>query len=66
MSGLAADHQAVAALQAPDAAAGADIGVVNAARLQLLGAANVVDVIRVAAIDDDVALLHARGKLCSV
>src|SRR5438552_28110 len=54
---LAADHLAVAALQAPDAAAGADIDIMQALRLQLGGAADVVDVVRVAAVDDDVPLL---------
>ena len=64
--GLAADHQAVAALQSPDAAAGADVDVMDALGLQFLGAANIVDVIRIAAIDDDVAFFHARRELPSV
>ena len=48
---VAADHQAVAALEAPDAAADADIDVVDAARRKRLRAADVVDVVRVAAVD---------------
>jgi hypothetical protein len=42
---LAADHHAVTALQAPHAAARADVDVVNALRRQLLGAPDVVDVV---------------------
>ncbi len=58
----AADHHAVAALQTPDAAAGADVDVVNAFFLELCGAANVIFEIRVAAVDEDVARLHALGQ----
>src|SRR5579884_1128226 len=53
--GFAADHQAVAALEAPDAAARAGVYVVQPAGRELLGAANVVDVVRVAAVNDRVA-----------
>ncbi len=60
--GLAADHHAVAALQAPDAAAGADVDVVDALRRQLLGAPDVVDVVGVAAVDEDVARLEKCGS----
>ena len=59
--GLAADHLAEAALQSPDAAAGAGIDVVDAPWPQRLGAADVVDVVGVAAVDDDVARLE-RGR----
>ena len=52
---LAADHHAIAALQAPHAAAGADIDVMDPLGVQLLGAANVVDVIGIAAVNQDVA-----------
>src|SRR5437773_11002125 len=48
---LAADHHAVAALKSPDAATRADVDVVKALRRKLVGAPNVVDVVRVAAID---------------
>ena len=60
---VAADHQAVAALQAEDAAAGADVDVVDALLPQLLGPADVVAVVGVAAVDDDVALVEERGDL---
>ena len=52
---FAANHLAVTALEAPDAAAGADVNVVDAFGGELLGAADVVDVVGVAAVDDDVA-----------
>src|SRR4051812_43797689 len=52
---LAADHQAVPALQAPDAAARAYVDVVDLLCAEVLRAADVVDVVRVAAVDDDVA-----------
>ena len=61
--GLAADHHAVAALEAPDAAAGADIDIVDALGRQLLRAADVVDVVGVAAVDQDVAGLEMRQQI---
>ena len=60
---LAADHHAVAALEAPDAAARPDVDVVDALRRQLLGAPDVVDVVRVAAVDQDVSLLEERQEV---
>src|SRR5580692_5420871 len=59
--GFAADHLAVAAFEAPDAATGADVTIVNALRGKFFGAADVVDVIGVAAVDDDVAGLELAG-----
>jgi hypothetical protein len=58
-----ADHQAVAALEPPDTAARADVEVVDAARLERLGAVDVVAVVGVAAVDDRVAGLHQPGEL---
>ncbi len=52
---FAADHHAVAALEAPDAAAGAYVHVVNLFRGEFLGAADVVYVIGIAAVDQNVA-----------
>src|SRR5260370_998893 len=43
--GFAADHHAIAALETPDAAASADIDIVDALGRELLGPADVVDVI---------------------
>src|ERR1044071_3987161 len=55
---VAADHHAVAALDAPDAAAGADVDIVDALFVERLAAANVVLPKGVAAVDDDVAGLQ--------
>ena len=55
---IAADHHAISALETPDAAAGADVDIMDAALLQRLAAAYVVLPERIAAIDDDVAGLH--------
>ena len=60
---FAADHHAVTALEPPHAAARADVDVVNAFRRQLLGAANVVDVVRIAAVDQDVVLVEQRHEI---
>ena len=57
---LAADHQAVALFQAPDAAAGAAVHVVQPAGADLLRAADRVVEVGVAAVDDDVARLEQR------
>src|SRR4051794_28291227 len=51
---LAADHHAIAPLEPPYSAAGPDIDIVDAPRRQLLGAPDIVDVIGIAAIDQDV------------
>ncbi len=59
---LAADHQAVAAFRSPDTAAGPDVYVVEALRFQLGGAANVVAVIGIAAVDDHVVAFEQRDK----
>ena len=61
--GLAADHQAEAALQPPDAAAGADVEVVEAAGAEVLGAMDVVAVVAVAAVDDGIPGLQASGEV---
>jgi hypothetical protein len=61
---LAADHQAVAALEAEDAAARADVDVVDPLRRELLGAAEVVDVVRVPAVNEDVAALEVGHEVC--
>ena len=58
--GRAADHEAVAAVLAPDAAGSADVEIVDSLGSQLLGPANVVDVVGIAAVDERVALLQER------
>ena len=59
----AADHQAVAALEAEDAAAGAAVDEVDPLLAQLRGAADVVAVVGVAAVDDRVAGLEHGGDV---
>ncbi len=54
--GFAADHQAEAAVQPEHAAAGTDVDVVDAVGLELLRALDVVEVVGVAAVDDDVTV----------
>src|SRR5262249_2825299 len=54
----AADHQAVAAFQAPDAAARPHVHVVNPTGREFPGAADVVHVVGVAPVDEGVPLLE--------
>ncbi len=54
------DHHAIAALQAPDAATGSDIHIIDAFRSERVGAQDVVDVIGVATVDEDVAAFEVR------
>ena len=56
---LAADHQAVAPLEAEDAARGPAVDVVDAARRELLRPGDVVPVVRVAAVDHGVVRRRA-------
>src|SRR5581483_10859128 len=56
------NHHAIASLQAPHAAAGADIDIVDLPFAKCLCSARVVFEIRVAAVDDDVAFVEARGE----
>src|SRR5277367_5079594 len=58
---LAANHLAVAPLEAPDAAAGANVAIVEALGGELFGAANVVYVVGIAAVDDDIAGIEFAG-----
>ena len=57
------DHHAIAALQPPNAAAGADIDVVDALGRQFLGSADVIDVIGVAAIDQDIVAFEMGQQI---
>jgi hypothetical protein len=59
---VAADHQAIAALEAEDAAAGAHVHVVQALLAELRGAAQVVAVVGVAPVDDGVVGLQQRRQ----
>src|SRR5262249_56218142 len=53
--GLAADHHAIAAFESPDAAAGADIDIMDALGRELLGAADVFDIVRITALHPDLS-----------
>src|SRR5262249_51417009 len=55
---LAADHQTVTSLGAPDAARGADINITDAFFIERLCATHVVFEMRIAAVNDDVAAGH--------
>jgi len=55
---FAADHQAVAALEAPDAATCADVEVVDAFLTEPRCTRDVVTVVGVAAVDDHVSMVH--------
>src|SRR5687768_14540303 len=59
---IATDHQRVAALEAPDATARADVDVLEAALRHPRRAPKVVAVVRVAAVDYDVAVLRQRNE----
>ena len=59
----AADHHAIAALKPPDAAAGADVDIIDAFRHQLMGAADIVDIVGIAAVDDRVASFERRQEI---
>src|SRR3990170_2861670 len=52
---FAADHHAVADLEPPDAAAGAGVDKMHAVALEVAGAPDRIFVMRVAAVDEDIA-----------
>jgi hypothetical protein len=56
------NHQAKTTLETPHATAGPDVEVVNTSWLEFLGAPDVVDVVRIASIYNDVALLHLGAE----
>ena len=60
---LAADHQAVTTVETGHAAAGADIEMMDAQRLQFGCASNVVAIVRIAAIYDGVTGLQQRCQV---
>src|SRR5262249_51101694 len=60
---VAADHHAIAALETPDAAAGADVHIADPLRSQARRPPDVVLVEGIAAVDDDVAALQESAEL---
>ena len=59
---FAADHQAVAAVQAPNAAACPAVDVMDALRLEFARAPAVIAEVRIPAVDDDVVFLQMRHE----
>jgi len=57
---FAANHHAITSLQTPDSSAGSHIDVVNLARSEFICPPDVIDVIRVPAVNEYVALLEMR------
>src|SRR6266566_472527 len=60
---LAADHQAVAALESPDAAACPDVKIVYAARFEHFGSPDIIVEIGVAAVNNDVVGREVRNEV---
>ena len=60
---LAADHQAVPLIEAEDAAAGTDVEITDASRLELLCPADVIVIVGIAAVDEHVAGCQQRSQL---
>jgi hypothetical protein len=60
---FAADHLAVAALKSPDAAAGADVHVVQPFRREFFCAANVVNIVGISTVDNDIADVELGGSI---
>src|SRR5262249_3513421 len=57
------NHHAITALQPPHAATGSDIDIMDSLRRDRLRPADVVNVIRVAAVDENVATLEVRREI---
>src|SRR5689334_15967638 len=60
---LAADHHAVTTFKSPNTAARADVYVVDISRRKFLGPPNVVDIIRIAAVDQNVVGFEMRQEI---
>ena len=61
--GFASDHEAVAPVDSPHAAARPAVDVVDAPVGEVGGTADVISVVGVAAVDDDVSSLHVGGEV---
>src|SRR5262249_15223173 len=59
---FAANHLAITAFEPPDATAGADVAVMNSFRGEFLGAAKLVDIRGVAAVDADVIVVELGNE----
>src|SRR6202034_1165411 len=58
-----ADHKTVPTLRSPHSATGSGVDIVNAFGPQFIGSPDVVNVVRVAAVDNDVSFLQASSKV---
>src|SRR5664279_2908287 len=60
---LTSDHQTITALDPPHAATRPHIDIANAFGLQFFGPPDIINIVRVASINDDISLLHLGGKV---
>src|SRR5438128_649651 len=60
---FAANHLTISSVESPNAAAGANVTIVNAFCREFLGAANVVNVIGIAAINHDVVFFEFGDEI---
>src|ERR1017187_9805461 len=60
---LTSDHQTITALDPPHAAARPHIDIANTFGLQFFGSPDIINIVRVASINDDISLLHPGGKV---
>src|ERR1043166_1256563 len=60
---LAADHHAVPSLEPPNTAARSHVYIMDALRREFFGSPDIVDVIRIAAVDEDVLRFEMRQEI---
>ena len=60
---LTSDHQTITALDPPHAAARPHVDIANTLGLQFFGSPDIINIVRVASINDDVSLQHLAGKV---
>src|ERR1017187_9294455 len=57
------DHQTITALDPPHAAARPHIDIANTLGLQFFGSPDIINIVRVASVNDDVSFLHLAGDV---
>src|SRR6185312_8375087 len=60
--GISADHHAVSPLESPDSATRSHINVVDSTRAELARPPNIIDVVRVAPVDENISRLQVRSN----
>src|SRR5664280_1190416 len=60
---LTSDHHTITALDPPYAAARSHVDIANTFELQFFGSPDIINIVRVASINDDVSLLHLAGDV---